>query len=252
MWLQMWLRRASGSVAGVSGAWGAVARGWVGGEGHAGGSAGGGEGERRAVFLLMEMETRSSRCSTRAPLVPVGAMLTRQRWLSVPPETMVWPREISPLVRANEFLSTCFWCSTNSGVCACFSGGSGKVQGRFREDELRRLRLLERGGEGADRVVVGAALVAREHGIVDRPVEVVPAVVGGRRRGRGAFAGVAWRASAAPSVGGAGAAVQVQRCRCSGAAVQVQRCRCSGAGAAASLKRCHGGLAHIFFLTHDT
>ena len=67
------------------------------------------EVSRGTLFLLRVMCARSRMRSTLAPSMPLGRRSQRMRWLSVPPETRVYPSSVSRLARAAQFLTTCFW-----------------------------------------------------------------------------------------------------------------------------------------------
>mmetsp|Transcript_21863 Transcript_21863/g.70613 ORF Transcript_21863/g.70613 Transcript_21863/m.70613 type:complete len:232 (-) Transcript_21863:166-861(-) len=79
------------------------------------------------VFLLRATLAISRTDSTRAPSMPEGFRSTSSRWLSVPPETREYPRSVMAEAKRAQFLITCVWYPTNSGVAACFSAVASAV-----------------------------------------------------------------------------------------------------------------------------
>ena len=65
----------------------------------------GDSGSLGMVFLLTVMYTSSSRCSSSLPVMPVSLRSISIRWLSVPPDTSLSPREVSPSASALAFLT---------------------------------------------------------------------------------------------------------------------------------------------------
>mmetsp|Transcript_5467 Transcript_5467/g.19949 ORF Transcript_5467/g.19949 Transcript_5467/m.19949 type:complete len:216 (-) Transcript_5467:845-1492(-) len=72
-------------------------------------------------FLLRVMAARSSTASTRAPSRPLGRRSSSTRWLSVPPETNVYPSSSSRAASAWLLLTTCCWYTAKAGSEACLS-----------------------------------------------------------------------------------------------------------------------------------
>jgi len=61
------------------------------------------------AFLFTVMCARPSAASASLPFTFFGLRSTRNRWLSVPPETMRSPRLVSVAAMVFAFASTCCW-----------------------------------------------------------------------------------------------------------------------------------------------
>uniref|UniRef100_A0A6B0UUH1 Uncharacterized protein n=1 Tax=Ixodes ricinus TaxID=34613 RepID=A0A6B0UUH1_IXORI len=73
------------------------------------------------VFLLAVRLHSFMTDSSRAPSRPLGRRSSRSRWLSVPPDTTVYPFASKAVTMALAFFKTCSWYARNWGVVACFS-----------------------------------------------------------------------------------------------------------------------------------
>jgi hypothetical protein len=75
------------------------------------------------VFLFDVRLTRSKTRSSRAPSMPQSQRSIRMRWLSVPPETRLYPNPPWPFsslcASAFALSKTCCWQALNSSVRAC-------------------------------------------------------------------------------------------------------------------------------------
>ncbi len=65
-----------------------------------------------------ETHTQLTLTCTRAPSMPFGFRSTRIRWLSVPPDTTLYPSSTIRLDSAWQLSTTCFWYSLKSGELA--------------------------------------------------------------------------------------------------------------------------------------
>ncbi len=105
--------------------------------------------------------------------------------MSVPPDTSLYPSEVSLLAIARLFASTCanqaqpLWRATHKLQIESIKMVRDHAVTSVRPHlglillELREGSLLEGDGEGSDCVVVGTALQPRKDGLVDRLFQVV-------------------------------------------------------------------------------
>ena len=61
------------------------------------------------VFLLTVMPAVSRALSITLPVVPAAATSSRKTWLSVPPETIRWPRPTRLSASRAALATTAFW-----------------------------------------------------------------------------------------------------------------------------------------------
>ena len=73
------------------------------------------------VFLSNAMHASSNTRSARAPSIPLAFKFTSIRWLSVPPDTHLYPDTINAATSVEAFHRACSWYFTKSGALAILS-----------------------------------------------------------------------------------------------------------------------------------